>query len=58
MTLIRYVGYHRAGAGRIPEWAVYVATRLLYAGARRPASLLRRERSAVRLVNAFTRRRR
>ena len=45
-----------AGAGRIPEWAVHVATRLLYTGARKPASLLRRERSAVGLVGALTRR--
>lgn len=45
-----------AGAGKIPEWAVYIATRLLYSGARKPASLLRRERSAVRLLGAFTRR--
>lgn len=46
------------GAGTIPEWAVYVATRLLSAGAREPASLLRRERAAVRLLGALTRRRR
>jgi hypothetical protein len=45
-----------AGSGGIPEWAVYVVTRLLYAGTSKPASLLRRERSAVRLVGAVTRR--